>query len=809
MITTYFKIAWRNIVRNKVYTTINVLGLSLGICACIVVYLLTDLEFSYDRFHRDKERIFRIVGGLEHGNGEKEFLNSPFREVASIEQQVRGFEFKAAVHFLDGPVTVPDNSAKQFHDAKIIATVPEYFDIFNYTWLAGDHVSALKEPYRVVLTASQSLKYFGNIPFEQVINKIVIYQDSLQVAVAGIVKDWEDRSDLAYTDFISLSTAPNSFLRNEIPTADWTSLHPHRSMAFVKLDETTTRKQIDDQLEAIRKKVKPGDFGKLEKLHLQSLTDIHFTNDSYRADDGDGFRKAHLPTLYLLMGLSLFILVIAVINFINLSTAQAIKRAKEVGVRKVMGGSRSSLVLQFLVETFALTVLSVGLAILFVRPVISLFGFYLPGEVKFDGLEPATLIFLLGITIITTILAGFYPAKVLSSYLPVLSLKGEYAYPGSHGSALRKGLIVFQFSMSLIFIISSIVVRSQINYMHHKDKGFKTDAVLIINSWSDKTDKLKLFKERVAQLTGVENAILQGTAPMGSGEMTSILTYKGKRSQSLEIDRKMGNEDFIPFYGMKILAGRNLSPSDSMHEYVINEAYSRALGFKKPEEAVGKFLFAGEKAIPIVGVVANFHQSSFHHAIKPSVIENTPEWQRNVAVKLATKGKLNADMNAVIAGMNKIWKEIFPENGFDYIFLDDYIAWLFEKEKQTAWLINIAMIVTIFISCIGLFGLAMFMAEKRTKEIGIRKVLGASVVNIAGMLSKDFTKLVLISIIIASPIAWYLMNQWLQDYVYRTTISWWIFFVSGAIAVLISLVTVSFQSIKAAMANPVKSLRTE
>ena len=809
MLKTYFKIAWRNIVRNKVYTLINVLGLSLGICACIVVYLLTDLEFSYDRFHPDKERIYRIVGGLERSNGEKEFLNSPFRDVANVEHEVRGFEFKAAIQFLDGPVSVPGEKAKRFNEGKIVATVPEYFDIFTYTWLAGDRVSALKDPYRVVLTNSQARKYFGNISFKEMLNKTVIYQDSLQVSVAGIVQDWEKRSDLAYTDFISLSTAPNTFLRDQIPTADWASLHPHRSMAFVKLDKTTSREQIDYQLEAIRKKVKPSDFGRLEKLYLQALSELHFTNDYYRADDGDGFRKAHLPTLYLLMALCLFILGIAAINFINLSTAQAIQRIKEVGVRKVMGGSRWSLIVQFLVETFAITLLAVALSILLVRPVISLFDFYLPSEVQFDSLQPATLLFLAGLTAVTTIFAGFYPAKVLSSYLPVVSLKGESAYPGNHGSVMRKGLIVFQFSMSLIFIIAGLVIQNQITYMQEKDKGFKTDAILIINSWSDKTEKLKLLKEKLSHITGVENVILQGTAPMGRGEMTTIIKYKGTRELTMEIDRKIGNQDFIPFYGMKLLAGTNLGISDSIHEYVINEAYARALGFQRPEEAVGKFLFAGNVAIPIVGVVADFHQSSFHQAIKPAIIEKAPEWQRNLAVKLTARGKHNADIQATIANMEKSWKAIFPEENFDYTFLDDYIGWLFDGERQTAWLINVAMIITIFISCIGLFGLAMFMAQKRTKEIGIRKVLGASVANIAAMLGKDFARLVFISIVLASPIAWYIMKQWLQGYVYRTAISWRIFVVSGGIAFVISLATVSFQSIKAAMANPVKSLRSE
>ena len=809
MLKNYFKIAWRNIVRNQTYTAINVLGLSLGICACIIIYLLTSLEFSYDRFHPDSERIFRVTGGLERVNGEKEFLNSPFYELASIEHEVRGFESKAAVHFLDGPVTVPGSEEKRIGEAKIILTEPQYFDIFKYKWLAGNPTTALKEPYQVVISAKQAKLYFGDLPFEKMINRRLVYQDSLLVNVAGIVEDWEKRSDFAYTDFISLSTAPNSFLRDRVPTADWRSLHPHRSMAFVKLGKSTTRAQVDKQLEVIRRKLKPSDFGKVESLALQPLKEIHFSNDYYRGDDGDSFRKAHLPTLYLLMALSLFILVIAVINFINLSTAQSLRRSKEVGVRKVLGGNKASLVLQFLTETFVVTLLAVVVAVGLVDPVLSYFSHYMPREIIFDFWQPGTLFFLASITIATSLLAGFYPAKVLSSYLPVLSLKGEQTHKGSRGAHLRKALIVFQFSMSLIFIIGTLVIATQIRFMHDKDKGFKTDAIITINSWTDKAEKLNVLKEKVNGLAGVELAILQGVAPMGFGEMSSILKYKGQQELTLEVDRKIGNHEFIPFYEMKIVAGRNLVPSDSLQEYVINEAYASALGFSTPSEAIGKFLFAGERAFPIVGVVRNFHQSSFHNSIKPTVIENAKEWQRNIAVKLTTRGKNTSQVKATIVQIEKLWKQLFPGEGFDYTFLDDYIARLFEKEKQTAWLMKVAMFITILISCIGLFGLGMFMAQRRTKEIGIRRVLGASVTDITAMLSRDFAKLVLIAILIASPVAWYLMNHWLQDFVYRIEISWWIFFVSGLTALLIALITVSFQAIKAAVANPVKSLRSE
>ena len=806
--TDYLKIAWRNIVRHKIFAFINILGLSLGVCACIVIYIVADHEFSFDRFHPDRDRIYRVVGGLERGNGEKEFLNSPFAEVASIENEVSGFESKAAVQFVDGPVSLQDDPNKQFPGAKIILTQPAYFNIFKYKWLAGNP-TGLKAPYRVVLTASQARLYFGDLPYEQMLGKIVTYQDSLHASVAGIIKEWEKNSDFSYTDFISLSTAPNSFLRSHIPTADWRSLHPHRSMAFVKLNKQTTADRINQQLESIRKKIKPSDFGTLESLKLQALKDIHFSNDYYRPDDGDGFRKAHLPTLYILMALAIFILIIAAINFVNLSTAQSIHRSKEVGVRKVLGGNRASLVVQFLTETFVLTFFAVCMSVLFVKPVLSLFSNYIPREVEFNPFEVRTLLFFLSITLLTSLLAGFYPAKVLSSYLPALSLKGALTQKGTNGFFLRRGLIVFQFSMSLIFIIGTLVINNQIDYMRSKDKGFSTDAILTINSWTDKAEKLKVLKEKINALAGVEKAILQGTAPMGFGEMGAILKYKADHEVAIEVNRKIGNHEFIPFYKMKIVAGRNLAPSDSLEEFVINEAYTRALGFAKPQDAIGKFLFAGERSFPVVGVVADFHHGSLRNAIMPAVIENSPEWQRNIAVRLSSKGKSGNEVKTTLGQIENVWKQVFPDDRFDYSFLDESISWLFEKEKQAAWLMKVSMIITIFISCMGLFGLAMFMAQTRTKEIGIRKVLGASVADIAGMLSKDFAKLVMLSIVIAAPIAWYLMHQWLQDFAYRTQISWWVFFIAGITALLVALVTVSFQAIRAAIANPVKSLRTE
>jgi ABC-type antimicrobial peptide transport system permease subunit len=819
MIKNYFKVAWRNIYRHKAYATINVLGLALGICACIVVYLITNFELGFDKFHPDKERIYRIVGEIQRSNGEKEFLNSLLPDVANFQKQIPGFEAEAGFH-LYGPNTstkIPsgDKTPKQFdnriegsYSTSVIITWPQYFDVFKYDWLIGNP-AVLVHPFMVVLSESRAHKYFGNIPLTQMIGKTVIYDDSLLVRVGGIVKDWNKKTDFGFTDFISISTATNSFLKNQIPTDDWSSLSPHRSMAFVKLEKGTTAAQINERFATfIKEHVKLHNDGASLNMWLQPLTDIHFTNEFHRGDDGDDFRKPYLPTLYALMGLALFILLIAAVNFINLSTAQSIQRAKEIGVRKVMGSSKTNIRFQFLTETFVITLLAVLISVLLVKPVLSLFGTYIPAGITFQLSNTSTLTFLLGVTIITSLLAGFYPAKILASYLPVLSLKGATVYKGSSGLNLRKGLIVFQFTISLIFIIGAIVMGDQIRFMRDSDKGFNSDAILTTNHWRDQDGKLGIFAENIKHIAGIDKVILQGNSPMGFAHGGQDFKYKGKNGTiNLPVSFDSGGDDFIPFYQMKLIAGRNMVHSDSLRELVINETCSRAMGFTNPENAVGEFLYLNDQPYPIAGVVADFHEGSFHEVMKPVVIGKEREW--SLAVKLAGSGKKVGDVKTILSEMEKQWKKIYPEEGFNYSFLNESITWLYDQETKTAWLMNIAMGITIFISCMGLFGLGMFSAQKRTKEIGIRKVLGARVSNIVAMLSKDFVVLVLIALLIASPVAWYFMNQWLQDFAFRVNVSWWVFVAAGSAAVLIALITVSFQAIKAAIANPVKSLRTE
>ncbi|MES1225249.1 MAG: FtsX-like permease family protein, partial [Bacteroidota bacterium] len=602
----------------------------------------------------------------------------------------------------------------------------------------------------------------------------------------------------------------HSFLKDRIPTEDWSSLSPHRSMAFVKLTAGTTASQVNARFATyIKEHVKLHNPGSKLTMYLQPVTDVHFTKTLNRGDDGDSFRKAYMPLLYSLMGLAAFILFIAIVNFINLSTAQSVQRAKEIGVRKVLGSSKAKIMYQFLTETFVLTIFAVLISVALVKPVLLAFSDYVPGTIVFNPFSTSGLIFLTTVTIVTTLLAGFYPAKVLAAYLPVLSLKGAPAQKGMDKINLRKALIVFQFTCSLIFIIAALVIGKQIHFMKTADKGFNTDAVITINNWNDHEGKLKVFAQNIRHIPGVNNSVLQGAAPMGFAQNIENYRYKDKEENSRAVLVDIGNKDFIPFYGIKLIAGRNMLPSDSLNELVINETYAKTLGFSKPGDAIGKLLYRGDKPYPICGVVADYHTGSLREAIQPVIIEYVPERQSSVAIKLAAGEKDKKNIKPTLAKIETEWKKVFPDTRFDYSFLNDSINWLYGQEESTIWLVNVAMCITIFISCMGLFGLGMFTAERRTKEIGIRKVLGATVTDITTMLSKDFVKLVLIAVVIASPIAWYFMNQWLQDFAYRTTISWWLFAIAALSAIIIALLTISFQAIKAAIANPVKSLRTE
>jgi putative ABC transport system permease protein len=822
MLKNYWRIAWRTITRNKVYTTINVLGLALGICGCLVLYLITHYELSFDRQHPDGDRIYRIVGNAHRPDGEEAFMNSPYDDVAGFETQIPGFEAKAAVFGFGAKITVPQQGApaKEFENRlgdmyqhTAVVTSAAYFNIFKYQWLAGN-AATLDQPNNVVLTESRGRLYFGEISPAEMVGKTVVYDDSLPVHVSGIIKDLAGNSDLAYTDYVSVTTATHSFLRNDIPTTDWTSLRPHRSMAFVRLGKGVTPEQINQAFATyIKTHVHLRRPGSSMVFYLQPLRALHFTPEFHRGDDGDGWRKVYPPTVYALIGVAIFILLIAAINFVNLSTAQSMSRAKEVGVRKVMGGRKRNIREQFLIETLLVTVLAASVAVLLVNPILALFREYVPAGVHFQPWSTGTLVFLGAVVLLTTLLAGFYPAWVMSRYAAVESLKGTVSGSSRGGLNMRRALIVFQFTISLVFIIGAIVIGKQIAFMKAADKGFNTERVLTLSDWGLTPQQLETYSKSIRHIRGVEAVIMQGTPPMGFAQNMDMFAATPSVDALQNVSAHMGNEDYIPFYGMRLVAGRNIIHSDSLRELVINETQAKRMGCKTPKEALGRFLFAGAsqggigKGYPVVGVVADFHVGSFHEVIPPAVIENVRERQQSIAVKLASADP--KAVKAVLAGMEKEWKQQFPDRWFSANLLDESIGWLFQQEEHTAWLTNMATGVTIFISCMGLFGLGLFTTRRRSKEISIRKVLGASVGSITTLLSKDFAWLVGIAFVVSAPVAWWFSHQWLQDFAYRTGLSWWVFVLAGVGAMGIALLTVGLQAARSAMANPAEALRSE
>jgi putative ABC transport system permease protein len=824
MLRNYWRIARRIIARNKLYTLINVLGLALGICGCVILFLITSYEFSFDRHHPDGDRIYRIVGMMTRSSGEERFLNSPFDDVAGIRTQIPGFEAKGAIYEYGGKIAIPqkDQKPKQFdnrihgqHMSTAVFTWPEYFDVFSYQWLEGN-AQSLDQPGHVVLTENRARLYFGNIPLPRIIGKTVIYDDSLPVNVSGIVRDYSGNTDLGWTDFLSITTATTSFLNTTLPKADWTILQPHRSMAFVKLQKDVTPAQIDARLAAyLHDHIKHDNPGAHLSMYLQPLANLHFTPDFHRGDDGDGWDKAYLPTLYTLTIVAIFILLIAAVNFINLSTAQSLTRNKEVGVRRVMGSNKTQIRLQHLTETLVITLASVILAILLINPVMALFRDYIPKSLEFHLFGLDTLGFLAGMTILTTLLAGFYPAWVLSASNPVLTLKGTPGPLPTQRPILRRALIVFQFTISLFFIVCALTIGKQIGYMKNADKGFDTDRVLSISDWNNAPEKLQVFANAIKSLPGVEKAIFQGTAPMGFAQNIESYSFQPAGNEFHDLSAHIGNEEYIPFYHMKLVAGRNVHHSDSLRELIINETLAAQLGCRTPQEALGRRLYAyappgqPRKSFPIVGVVKDFHVSDFHTAIPPVVIENVPRRRAGIAVRITADEQDARAVKAITTAIEQVWKKQFPDRPFQANLLNEGIGWLFDQEKKTAWLVDMATAVTIGISCLGLFGLGLFTTRRRAREIGIRKVLGASVSGITTMLSRDFALLIGIAFCVATPLAWFAAHRWLNDFVFRTTLNWWLFAIAGLAALSIAMLTIAVQAVRAAKANPIDSLRAE
>lgn len=808
MIKNYLKVAFRSLLRNKFHAAINIIGLAIGVSACLIIYLIVSFELSYNKDMADYDRLYRIhsqftgtFSGLNRG--------APTAVAAYVKDNFKGVEATTLFFGFGSEVIIPAASEekKAGNQETVAITGPDFFTVFSsYEWIVGSP-DVLTRPGQVVLTESQAKKYFGDGPVENFIGKEVIYRDSLVTSVAGILRDLPFRTDIEHTDFISIPTIESTWLKKSYRMEDWASTNSS-TQVFIKASPGTPLESLQAQLPQLSKKYAEFSTWAVNAFNVQPFSDLHFNAETGIFDFSRD--PAHLPTLITLIFVAILLLVIAAINFINLETAQAVRRAKEVGVRKVLGSTRSRLVMQFLCEGFLITLFAILLAVPLTEMGLISFSEFVPKGVQLSFISIAP--FLLFTVFFIGLLASAYPAFVLSSFLPALALKNQSGSSSQSRTAyLRKMLIIFQFSFAQVLIIGTLVVGWQIRYMLNKDLGFKKDAVVYFYTpWYEKSEKTQLLKNELDRIAEIEGMSLNDGPPSENGWSSSnVKFHNGVEEISVNAYRKFGDVNYLDFFDIDLLAGRNLLPSDTAKEFLINETMVKSLGFEKPEEAIGAMIAYGEGKKPVVGVVKDFHTKSLHTAIDPVMMANTMKDFSCISMRFNTAHEEGAALKEGLKKVEAAWKKIYPEEPFKATFLDETIRNFYQAEKRVSKMVNTAMALAIFISCLGLFGLASYTATQRTKEIGIRKVLGASVQQIVMLLSKDFIVLVLIAFFIAIPIAWYGANTWLESYSYRTTLSPWMLAATALGAVLIAFATVSYQTFKAANTNPADTLKTE
>ena len=818
MLKNYLRVAFRNFWRNRAFSAINILGLAIGISASLIIYLLVYYDFTFDKFEKDRDRIYRIVGTgtFQWNTWHNNCLPEPMGP--AVEKDLTGMEVVAPFTTADEMrVTIPSPDAGQprvFRKQKDAVYVDKrYFDLIRYTWLAGSPAASLQQPYQVVLTEKNARLYFPKLKDADIPGKTIAFNDTVLATVTGIVKDIADNTDFYFNTFISRSTLYTSRLKpGGFGRWDWTN---SSDQLFVRLTPGNSAARMDPQLIRLWKKYNPpnpDDHGATMSLHLQPLSDLHFDTDYGVFDES---RQAHKPTLYGLLAVAGFLLLLACINFINLSTAQASQRAKEIGIRKTMGSHRRQLTIQFLSETFLLTVLATLLSIALTPLLLKVFGDFIPEDFHFaPWRQPLVLVFLMALVVVVSLLAGFYPAVVMSAFRPAIVLKNQ-AFTGSgktRGAWLRKILTVSQFVIAQVFLIGTLLVTKQISFALSKDLGFRREAIVYFyTNYHEPLQKEDLLVQKLRELPGIAMISVASNPPTANGTWTSTMTYHdGKKDIIQNVEWKVADSNYFRMFGLHLLAGSTITQSDTTNSVVINTTYLHILGFQDPQKALNIVLSGGNGKPRIVGVMADFNQRSLREPVKPLLIANGTKTNSGCINIALQPGNGNvAAWPATMAKVEKTFKSIYPNDDFEYQFIDDTIAKFYTSEKNTANLLTWSAGLTIFISCLGLLGLVIYITNQRTKEIGIRKVIGASITQIILLLSKDFLRLIGLAILIAIPIAWWGSNKWLEDFAYKTELSWWVFVLGGGALLLIALIVLCLRTFRTAAVNPVRSLRSE
>lgn len=814
------KIIFRRLGRQKLNTVLHIAGLTIGMAVCLLIGLFLRHELSYDAYHAKAGRTYRICSvSTDRGNKHRDYA-TPMPTAEALRAEVPGLEKVASWHPIKDPVIVEVNPQKRFLQEHIVLAEPQLLDVFDIEVVQGDAKGALGKPYQALLTETTAEKFFGT---DDPIGKTFKYRDEFDITVAGIIKDLPANTHLPASMLLSFYRDEH-FLSKEINS--WTFLSG--TSTYVVLPENTDPKTLDAPLKAMSDKYLNNDPNLPKHVRSdfewQPLSQVHF--DSSYAGGSPWVQAVNTTWLWFFGIIGLAVLALACINFVNLSTAQALTRAKEVGVRKSLGAGRGQLVRQFLGEAWLLAGVSGILAVATVQATLPFLNQLIDKKIGFDllhspGLVGALLLGILG----TGLLAGLYPAWVIARFDPVSSLKtvwgGAFRQSSGGSSALRKGLVVAQFSVSVALLIAVTLIAQQVNLLRSKSLGFNKENIVEVGfERQENGDATAVLAAELSKITAVKDFSFASASPSSKDHNITIMsTTDGDDPNRKAGTWVMADDRFGPMYGLNLLAGRFLEAADTnaaaaslpveqqILKVVVNKKCVEELGFGSPDAALGKrFWMAHSKGrAQIVGVVADFNTTSLHEAIIPTIITQGHKMHQAAGIKI----EAGSDLPATIAAIGAAWGRAYPQGIFSYKFLDEQIDAFYKAETRLFSLFKIFAGLAMLISCLGLWGLATFAAQQRTKEIGIRKVLGATTAGLIGLLSKDFLSLVIGSLAIASPLAYYFMNKWLQDFAYRIDIQWTVFALAGLVAVGVAFLTVSFQSIKAALANPVKSLRSE
>jgi putative ABC transport system permease protein len=804
MLRNYFRVALRSLSRNKEYSLINIGGLATGIAVCLLIFLVVRNESSFDDFHTKRDHIYRVVTLDKEPQGLDYEPGVPFPTAAALRHDFPQLPAVASILSLggDGQVNVLDNAGDTHSDKKfmeesgILYAEPQFFGIFDFKWLAGDKTTALTEPNTVVLTRKMAEKYFGD--WQSATGRYLRIKNFFTVKVTGVLADPPANTDFPLKVVLSYATLKNIGFASLLNS--WSALFVQH-YCFVVLPDGLTEQQFDKDLAGIVKKYKPAE-NQNEGMRLLPLKDMHF-DTRYSTFNGHKFSKDLIVTLSLV---ALFVLVIACVNFINMATAQAINRSKDIGIRKVLGSTRLRLVLQFLSEAGILVLFATFVAVCICAITLPYFDKLLAISVDRAFLTDPAVIMMIGVIVVgTTLLAGGYPAVVISGFKPVTAFRNKTGAGSNGGNWLRRVLVVLQFTISQALIIGVLIVIGQLDYFRSAPMGFDKEAIVITQIPDN--SKIASLRNRLAQLPGIEKMSFSFASPIDDNDWYNGIEFNNvPRPDAGGVILKWADADYPSTYRLQLAAGKWYSASDTVKDLVVNQAFLRKLGLRDPNKAVGaklKLTGAGQTG-RITGVVRDFNISSLQDTVSPVVMGT---W-------MGTYGTLNlriapAQIGRVLPQLERIWKSTFPDDVYEYRFLDENIAGYYRQEEQLGALYKLFAGIAILLSCLGLYSLVSFVVVQRAKEMGIRKTLGATVANILALFSREFALMILIAFFIAAPVAWFLMHRWLQNYAFHIKPGPGVFLLAITMSVVIAALSIGYKTIKAALANPVETLKTE